>query len=320
MVLIIRRESGLGYYFDSFGVATPPFFLEEYVDLGFNERIQQYDESFCGAYCLYLIYLIDRGLRTKSALFLLVNPVKCPGIYDECLCLGCKDGKAWSKTHRIIDHVSVNQGTCLAGYEQSSFADGNVNDDDNIDQGTCFPDIKDNTKGNINVNDNVNVNDIVNVTNNVNVNDNVNENLNVIDNVNVNDNANVNDNVNVNGNSNDNTGIFFADDNNNDSKNKNDSDNDDDVDKFVYLFGEKNPRLKPIREAVGKPRAKPFSPITYSRWSNRDFVPYTNNISINVNGSLQSWLADDNIIVNAIFPKFSDLYYLVLVSLERHSY
>ena len=50
-VLVIRREGGPVYYFDSFGVETPPLFSEEYVDLGSNERIQQYDESYCGAYC-----------------------------------------------------------------------------------------------------------------------------------------------------------------------------------------------------------------------------------------------------------------------------
>ena len=54
-VLVIRREDCPVYYFDSFGVETPPLFLEEYVDLGSNERIQQYDESYCGAYCLYMI-------------------------------------------------------------------------------------------------------------------------------------------------------------------------------------------------------------------------------------------------------------------------
>ena len=53
-VLVIRREDGPVYYFDSFGVETPPLFLEEYVDLGSNERIQQYDESYCGAY--FFIY------------------------------------------------------------------------------------------------------------------------------------------------------------------------------------------------------------------------------------------------------------------------
>ena len=41
--LVIRTEGGPVYYFDSFGVETPPLFLEEYVDLGSNERIQQYD-------------------------------------------------------------------------------------------------------------------------------------------------------------------------------------------------------------------------------------------------------------------------------------
>ena len=83
-VLVIRREGGPTYYFDSFGVETPPLFLEEYVDLGSSERIQQYDESYCEAYCLYMIYLIDRGFRIKSALNILVNQVKCPEIYNEC--------------------------------------------------------------------------------------------------------------------------------------------------------------------------------------------------------------------------------------------
>ena len=67
-VLVIRREGGPVHYIDSFGVETPPLFLEEYVDLGSNERIQQYDESYCGVYCLYLICLIDRGFRIKIAL------------------------------------------------------------------------------------------------------------------------------------------------------------------------------------------------------------------------------------------------------------
>ena len=48
-VLVIRREGGPVYYFDSFGVETPPLFLEEYVDIGSNERIQQNDESYCEA-------------------------------------------------------------------------------------------------------------------------------------------------------------------------------------------------------------------------------------------------------------------------------
>ena len=85
-IFVIRREGDPVYYFDSFGVETPPLFLEKYVDLGSNERIQQYDESYCGACCLYMIYLIDRGFRIKSALNILVNQCKYPGKYNECFC------------------------------------------------------------------------------------------------------------------------------------------------------------------------------------------------------------------------------------------
>ena len=71
-VLVIRRGGGKVYYF------TPPLFLEEYVDLGSNEKLQQYDESNCGADCLYIIYLIDRRFTIEGALDILVNQVKCP--------------------------------------------------------------------------------------------------------------------------------------------------------------------------------------------------------------------------------------------------
>ena len=49
-VLVIRRGSGRVYYFASFIVETPPLFLEEYVDLGSDERIREKAESYCGAY------------------------------------------------------------------------------------------------------------------------------------------------------------------------------------------------------------------------------------------------------------------------------
>ena len=54
-VLVIRREGGPVYYFGSFGVETPPLFLEEYVHLGSNERIQQYEKSIllCGLLFIY---------------------------------------------------------------------------------------------------------------------------------------------------------------------------------------------------------------------------------------------------------------------------
>ena len=91
-VLVIRRRAGKVYYFDSFGVQIPPLFLEEYVDLGSNEKIQENNKSYCGAYCLYKIYLIDRRLTIEGALDILVNQVKCPDGYKKCQCLGCKVG------------------------------------------------------------------------------------------------------------------------------------------------------------------------------------------------------------------------------------
>ena len=89
-VLLIRRRAGKVYYSDSFGVGTPPLLLEEYVDLASNERIQEYNESYCGAYCLYMIYLIDRRFTIEGALDILVNQVKCPKMYDKCFCFSYK--------------------------------------------------------------------------------------------------------------------------------------------------------------------------------------------------------------------------------------
>ena len=79
-VLVIRREVGPVYYFDKFGVETPPLFLGEYIDLSSNERKQQYDEYYFEAYCLHMIYLIDRGFRINNALNILVNQCEYPGI------------------------------------------------------------------------------------------------------------------------------------------------------------------------------------------------------------------------------------------------
>ena len=77
-VLVIRRRAGKAYYYDTFGVETLPLFLEVYFDLGSNERIQEYDESFCGAYCLFMIYLTNRRFTIEGPLDFLVNQVKCP--------------------------------------------------------------------------------------------------------------------------------------------------------------------------------------------------------------------------------------------------
>ena len=149
-VLVIRRGDRKVYYFDSFSVQTPPLFLEEYVDLGSNERIQEYDESYCGAYCLYMIYLADMGLRIKRALDTLVNQVKCPNEYKKCQCLGCKPkGKVGAE-------VDVNQETCFVDVNDNVNYNGNVNDNvndngngndnDNINEVTCFADYNDDDK------------------------------------------------------------------------------------------------------------------------------------------------------------------------------
>ena len=109
-VLVIRREGGPVYYFDCFGVESPPLFFEEYVDLGSNERIQQYDESSCGAYCQYMIYLIDRGFRINNALTILFSQCKYPGINNECFCLSCIKAlrSSFANNDIVIDNVNVN--------------------------------------------------------------------------------------------------------------------------------------------------------------------------------------------------------------------
>ena len=240
-VLVTRREDGPVYYFDSFGVETPPLFLEEYVHLGSNERIQQYDEYYCEAYCLYMIYLIDRRFRIKNALNILVNQYKYPGIYNECFCLGC------SKDNDNVNDLRI------------SFAN-NVNDNDNDKDNDNDYDIdNDSVKENVNEKDN----DLrSSFTNNDNVNDNDNDN------------------------------------NNNDI----DNDNDSDKDNFIYqgtcladLFHEKHGetwQAKPHGEAWMK---------SHQKGKPNNNSP-TNNISVNINEDLRSWLNDDDIITEATFP------------------
>ena len=152
-VLVMRREGGNFYYFDSFGVETPPLFLKECVDLGSNERIQEYDESNRGAYCLYMIYVIDRRFIIEGALDVLVNQIKCPGMYDKCFCFSCKvkgnvedkveDGKAsakpfhgWSETHKDTVNDNVNDKEKVDDSQGTCFADGNGNN--KVNRGTCF--------------------------------------------------------------------------------------------------------------------------------------------------------------------------------------
>ena len=218
-VLVIRREGSPVYYFDSFGVETPPLFLEEYVDLGSNERIQQYDESYCGAYCLYMTYLIDRGFRIKSALKILVNQCKYPGVYNECFCLGFNVNDKYNVNDNDNDNVKDN-------YDNNDNVNDNDNDNDNVIDNVSYNDLRSSFANNFNdlrssfannINDNVNVND--------------NDNVHVKDNDDVNDNDNDNDNdlrssFTNNDNDNVNQGTCFADDN----ENVNDNDN------FIYMF------------------------------------------------------------------------------------
>ena len=178
-VLVIRREGGPVYYFDSFGIETPPLFLEEYVNLGSNERIQQYDESYCGAYCLYMIYLIDRGFRINNALNILVNQCKYPGMYNECFCLGCNDKvNDLRSSFANNDKVNDNQGTDSVRGMPTCFTDDKVNDNDKINDNDK---VNDNDNVKFNDNDNDNDNDLrSSFANNVNANDN--DNVNVYDN------------------------------------------------------------------------------------------------------------------------------------------
>ena len=92
---------------------------------------------------------------------------------------------------------------------------------------------------------------------------------------------NVNDNANDKDNNNDYQRTCFADDLR--SSFADDNNNDDD---FIYLFGEKHQRGKTNNK--NSPRS--------------GFTDITNDISVNVNDDLQSWLNDDDIITEAAFP------------------
>ena len=74
-----------------------------------------------------MIYLIDRGFRIKSALNILVNQCKYPGIHNECFCLSCS--KDLRSSFANNDEVNDNDND----YDlRSSFANNdNDNDDDN---------------------------------------------------------------------------------------------------------------------------------------------------------------------------------------------
>ena len=228
MILIgssYKMRAGKLYYFDSFGVETPPLFLKDYVDLGSNERMQEYDESYCGVYCLYMIYLIDNGYRIKGALNTLVNQGKCPGGFNKCF--DCKPkGKLGVE---VVVNVNFNDNVNV---------NDNVNDNVNVNEK-----VNDNVKGfqpQIMADDNI----IDNVNDKGKANDNVNDNVN--DNINDNVNDNINDNVNVKVNGKQESPLSVESDADADGVNDND-DNDDneDDDKYISMFSEIKQRDKP---------------------------------------------------------------------------
>ena len=112
------------------------------------------------------------------------------------------------------------------------------------------------------------------------VNDNANDNVNDKDNDNDNDNDIDNDNDNDIDNDNDNVNDNDNDNGLRSSVANNVNDNDNDRDNLIYPFGEKHQRGKS---------------------NNKECL--SNNISININEDLQSWLNDDNIITEATLPE-----------------
>ena len=53
-----------GFYFDAFGVSPP---REVKCDLYSTYQIQKVNESYCAAYCLYIVYLMESGITFKQA-------------------------------------------------------------------------------------------------------------------------------------------------------------------------------------------------------------------------------------------------------------
>ena len=108
-----------------------------------------------------MIYLIDRGFIIKSALNILVNQCKYPGIYNECFCLSCsKDNDEVNDNDKDNDNDNVNDNVI----DNDNFNDNvndNVNDNDYVNDNDNF-NVKDNVNDNANDNDNVKDNDIVN--------------------------------------------------------------------------------------------------------------------------------------------------------------
>ena len=97
-----------------------------------------------------MIYLIDRGFRIKSALNILVNQCKYPGIYNECFCIGCNVNDNADDNVNDKDNVNVN--------DKDNVID-NVNDNDNANHSDNDIDIDNDLRSSFANNDNANDND-----------------------------------------------------------------------------------------------------------------------------------------------------------------
>ena len=252
----------------------PPLFLEEYVDLGSKERIQQYDESYCGAYCLYMIYLIDRGFRITIALNILFNQCKYPGIYNECFCLSC-DVKDKDKDKDKDNDKDKNKDTDndnVIGNVNDNVNDNdndNINDNDlrssfaiNENQGTCYVDDNDLRSSFANPRSGWGTKDFVPYTD---------------------------------------QGTCLA---------NHEQSSFADIDNFICLFDEKHGEEWTKSHQRGKPINKKClsnnirKAVQQSCLVNHERSSFASSpISVNINEDLKSWLDDDNIITEATLPE-----------------
>ena len=98
-----------------------------------------------------MIYLIDRGFRIKSALNILVNQVKFPGIYNECFCLVCNVNDNDNVDDNVIDNIKdIDNDNVIDNdndnYLRSSFANNDNdlrssfanNDNDNVKDNVIY--------------------------------------------------------------------------------------------------------------------------------------------------------------------------------------
>ena len=62
---MMKPCSSADYNFNSFGTKGTPTFLQDYNDLFSDEKIQEEKESYCGVYCLIMIYMLIEDLAWR---------------------------------------------------------------------------------------------------------------------------------------------------------------------------------------------------------------------------------------------------------------